>query len=283
MTDMNATSIGDNLARAVELELVSDSSRLDAELLLADCLQCTRTYLYTWPEKIISVIQQQRFNELFARRKNGEPVAHILGQREFWSLSLSVNNSTLIPRPDTECVVELALTLPLPAAARVLDLGTGTGAIALALASEKSVWQFIAVDQSADAVALALHNCAQLQLANVVVLQSNWFAVFDTAERFDLIVSNPPYIDEQDPHLQQGDVRFEPLSALVAGDNGLADIRHIAAQAFHFLNCVGWLVVEHGYQQGAIVRQIFHDNGFAQVRTEQDYGGNDRMTFGCKV
>lgn len=274
-------SIAANLARAAELESISDSARLDVELLLADCLRCTRTYLYTWPEKLITATQQKRFDELFARRKNGEPVAHILGQREFWSLPLIVNNSTLIPRPDTECLVELALALLLPATARVLDLGTGTGAIALALASEKPEWTIVALDQSSAAVELATRNRDQLNLHNVAVLQSDWFTALNAGDKFDLIVSNPPYIDPQDPHLQQGDVRFEPLSALIADEGGLADIRHIAAHAINFLNAAGWLAVEHGYQQGAAVRQIFQDCSFVEVRTETDYGGNERITLGC--
>jgi release factor glutamine methyltransferase len=275
-------TIQQNLARASELESVSDSARLDVELLLAECFQRDRTYLYTWPEKQLSDDQQTQFENLLARRLNGEPVAHILGEREFWSLPLEVNPSTLIPRPDTERLVEVVLDLSLGKQSRVLDLGTGTGAIALALASEFPEWKITAVDQSVDAVELASRNRDKLGFSQVEVLQSNWFSAI-TGQQFDVIVSNPPYIDETDIHLQQGDVRFEPLSALVAPDQGLADIRHIAEQATRHLAASGWLVVEHGYQQAEAVQDIFRQHGFSQVKTEQDYGGNDRVTLGQLV
>ncbi len=275
-------SIQQNLARASELESVSDSARLDVELLLAECFQRDRTYLYTWPEKQLSDAQQTHFENLFARRLNGEPVAHILGEREFWSLPLEVNPSTLIPRPDTERLVEVVLDLSLGKQSRVLDLGTGTGAIALALASEFPEWKITGVDQSVDAVELASRNRDNLGFSQVEVLQSNWFSAI-AGQQFDVIVSNPPYIDETDLHLQQGDVRFEPLSALVASDQGLADIRHIAEQATQHLAASGWLVVEHGYQQAEAVQGIFRQYGFSQVKTEQDYGGNDRVTLGQLV
>lgn len=272
-------TIQQNLARASELESVSDSARLDIELLLAECFQRDRTFLYTWPEKQLSDDQQTRFEELFARRLSGEPVAHILGEREFWSLPLEVNPSTLIPRPDTERLVEVVLDLSLGKQSGALDLGTGTGAIALALASEYPEWKITAVDQSADAVDLASRNRDKLGFTHVDVLQSDWFSAIK-GQRFNVIVSNPPYIDESDIHLKQGDVRFEPLSALVAPDQGLADIRYIAEQARHFLVSGGWLVVEHGYQQAKAVQDIFTQHGFVQVKTEQDYGANDRVTLG---
>jgi release factor glutamine methyltransferase len=272
-------TIQQNLARASELEPVSDSARLDVELLLAECFQRDRTYLYTWPEKQLSDEQQTHFESLFSRRLNGEPVAHILGEREFWSLPLEVNPSTLIPRPDTERLVEIVLDLSLGKQSSALDLGTGTGAIALALASEYPDWKITAVDQSIDAVALAGRNREKLGFTQVEVLQSDWFSAIKD-QQFDVIVSNPPYIDESDVHLKQGDVRFEPLSALVAPDQGLADIRHIAEQTRHYLAAGGWLLVEHGYQQAEAVQEIFTQCGFTQVKTEQDYGGNDRVTLG---
>jgi len=287
---VSAASIQALLASAasrITQAIDSDTARLDAELLLCEVLGRERTYLFTWPEKLLDDDLVAGFDGLLARRLAGEPVAHILGYREFWSLNLKVNNSTLIPRPDTEVLVEVALQLPLPESARALDLGTGTGAIALALASERPTWQLTAFDCSAAAVALAEDNRQLCQLPNVRVAQSDWFAALAGTERFELIVSNPPYIDPQDPHLRQGDVRFEPLSALTAEGGGLADIRLIVERARDFL-CGspahpqgGWLVLEHGYDQADAVRELLLEAGYQQRRTVQDYGGQDRITLGC--
>lgn len=280
-------SIQQCLQRAPELTVASDSPRLDVEILLAAVLEKSRTWLFTWPEKILTDVQYARFNDFFQRRLAGEPVAHIIGQREFWSLPLLVDSSTLIPRPDTELLVEAVLDLfaqDNPAQARrLLDLGTGTGAIVLALASEKKSWQCVALDNAAAAVALAKKNCAHLQLANVQIIHSDWFAALPPTASFDVIVSNPPYIDPQDPHLQQGDVRFEPLSALVADNQGLADLELIVSQAVAYLAKDGWLAVEHGYDQGAAVRELFLSEGYREVVTRRDLGGNERVTLGQKA
>ena len=269
-----------------ELSSVSDTARLDIELLLSHLLQKNRTWLFTWPDHELTEKQSAEFLQMLARRKQGEPVAHIIGQREFWSLPLQVNASTLIPRPDTELLVETALQLfakDSPDQKRYcLDLGTGTGAIALALASEKKHWGFVAVDFSSDAVALAQANQQQLGLTNLEIFQSNWFEKIP-ASQFDLIVSNPPYIDPQDPHLSQGDVQFEPLSALVAQDNGLADIKKIIGGAISFLASGGYLLLEHGYNQADVVKKIFLENGYENIQTKKDLGGNDRVTFGQLV
>jgi release factor glutamine methyltransferase len=208
----------------------------------------------------------------------GRPVAHLLGQQEFWSLPLKVSASTLIPRPDTECLVEVALDLPLPRQACVLDLGTGTGAIALALASEHPEWQITACDAVAEAVVLARGNADALGLT-VSVVKSSWFSGL-TPGRFDLIVSNPPYIPDNDHHLKEGDVRFEPASALVSGRDGLDDLRLIVDQAPDWLLEDGWLLVEHGFDQGEAVAGLFRARGFKGVETRQDYGNRDRMTLG---
>lgn len=273
------TTIAECLRRAESLAAVSDSARLDVEVLLAHGLGKSRTWLYTWSDRQLTADELVSFEAMLARRQCGEPVAYITGEREFWSLPLMVAPSTLIPRPDTERLVELTLALELPVAASVLDLGTGTGAIALALASERPHWQILAVDMSAEAVALAEVNRARCQLANVRVRQSDWFTAF-TETGFDVIVSNPPYIDAADPHLNQGDVRFEPHTALVAADQGLADIRQIATEGLNRLVEGGWLLVEHGYQQGEAVRSVFREAGFGQVCTERDYGGHERVTMG---
>lgn len=261
-----------------QLEAGSDSARLDAELLLAHVLQQSRTWLYTWSDRVLSAEQQQAADALLARRLAGEPVAYLLGERDFWSLSLNVNPSTLIPRPDTETLVEWALELPLPANSRVLDLGTGTGAIALALASEQPSWQVSGVDFNADAVALAQANAARNQLARVSFMQSDWYSA--VSGDFDLIVSNPPYIDEDDEHLAQGDVRFEPRSALVADNHGLSDLALIIDRAPGFLRANGWLLLEHGYQQADAVCELLRGRGFAEVSNRCDLGGQPRISGG---
>lgn len=282
---MNSLSIAQCMQLAHELESVSDSARLDIELILCHVLQKNRTWLFTWSDKTLTADQQQMFDNFFLRRKSGEPIAHILGQREFWSLPLAVNNSTLIPRPDTELLVELVLELFADDAQQqkrsCLDLGTGTGAIILAIASEKPEWQLVGVDRSADAVALAEKNRSNLQFAHVQILQSDWFSAIP-AQQFDVIVSNPPYIDPQDPHLDQGDVRFEPRSALIADNKGLADIELIIQQSWNYLREQGWLLLEHGYDQGQSVRDLFYARGFVQVETRRDLGGNERVSLGKK-
>ncbi|WP_062063943.1 peptide chain release factor N(5)-glutamine methyltransferase [Cellvibrio sp. OA-2007] len=289
---MNNITVAQCLQRAGELELISDSARLDIELILCHILQKNRTYLFTWPDKTLTTEQETLFNDYFVRRKNGEPVAHIIGQREFWSLPLAVNNSTLIPRPDTELLVETVLELfsgdSTQQIRRCLDLGTGTGAIVLALASEKPHWQLLGVDKSADAVALAETNRRELQFDQVQILQSDWFTApalqgdATGAQQFDVIVSNPPYIDPQDPHLEQGDVRFEPRSALIADNHGLADIEFIIQHSWDYLRTQGWLLLEHGYDQAAAVRSLLTARGFVQVETRRDLGGNERVSLGRK-
>ncbi len=259
------------------LQAGSDSARLDAELLLGRVLNKNRAWLFAFADQPLSSAQEAELNALLARRERGEPMAHILGEREFWSLKLQVNPSTLIPRADTETLVEWALELPLPACAHVLDLGTGTGAIALALVSEQPSWQVQGVDFSPEAVALAQSNAEALHL-NARFYQSNWFAkVFG---RFDLIVANPPYIDAQDPHLAQGDLRFEPHSALVAEQQGLADLAQIIDAAPQFLRDHGWLLLEHGYQQAQAVQALLHARGFSHITTRQDLGDQPRITGG---
>ncbi|MEO2280992.1 peptide chain release factor N(5)-glutamine methyltransferase [Pseudoalteromonas pernae] len=265
-------------AATIQLQAHSDSPKLDAEVLLLHVLDKPRSYLFAWGDTPLSDEHHHQFQQLIAQRLQGHPVAHLTGIREFWSLPLFVNNSTLIPRPDTETLVEQALALPLPDNARVLDLGTGTGAIALALASEHPQWCVHAIDASADAVELARKNQQNLALSNVEIIQSDWFNALNDV-KYELIVSNPPYIDEHDPHLQQGDVRFEPLSALVAGDNGLADIEHIICNAKAYLVEGGVLMFEHGFEQGEAVRNLFTKHGYKNPRTERDLGQNDRITL----
>ena len=268
----------DALLQWAAARIAGDSPRLDAELLLSHLTGLSRTHFRAWPERTMTPAQAEAFGALVAERAAGTPVAYLLGHQEFWSLPLRVSRSTLIPRPDTECLVEAALALPLPGDARVLDLGTGTGAIALALASEQPGWQITACDCVDEAVALARHNAGALGL-RVEVVASTWFSGLAPA-RYDLIVSNPPYIASGDGHLNEGDVRFEPASALVSGRDGLDDLRQIVAQAPGWLGAGGWLLVEHGYVQARAVAALFRQRGFSGVRSLQDYGRRDRTTLG---
>lgn len=268
--------IDDAIEWAKFLLVSSDSALLDAQILLAHVLEKETVYLMTWPERDISAEQKQAFESLVEQRINGVPVAYLTGTREFWSLPLKVNDSTLIPRPDTEVLVETALSYCKPQS-RILDLGTGSGAIILALASERPKTNCFAVDFNKEAVKLAQENSDSLNINNVTFLQSDWFE--NVQGCFDVIVSNPPYIDENDKHLNEGDVRFEPSSALVAGECGLADIRLIAMQARGYLSDNGCLLIEHGFEQGESVREILLALEYDNVKTIKDYGDNERVTL----
>lgn len=265
---------------STRLQQLSDSPRLDAELLLCHVLGQSRAYLFTWPERVLTAEQLQALEEVLRRREGGEPVAHILGRREFWSLELAVSADTLIPRPETELLVEAALArIPLDAAWDIADLGTGSGAIALAIASERPHCRITAVERSEAALALARENGRRLELANVAFVAGSWFEPL-RGRRFEMILSNPPYIPQQDPHLQRGDVRFEPLTALASGADGLEDIRHIIANAPDHLGAPGWLLLEHGYDQGAKVAALLRQRGFRAVEELADLQGHGRVALG---
>ena len=269
------------LREAISQLQESESPRRDAEILLEFVTGKGRTYILAFGETAITDAQREQLDRLLARRKQGEPIAHLTGVREFWSLPLFVSPATLIPRPDTECLVEQALARLPSGPCRILDLGTGTGAIALALASERPDCEVTAVDRMPEAVELAQRNATHLAINNVHIQQSDWFSALP-GQQFAMIVSNPPYIDEQDPHLAQGDVRFEPLTALVARDGGMADIVHIIEQSRTRLEAGGYLLLEHGWQQGAAVRDAFIHAGYQAVETCRDYGDNERITLGRK-
>lgn len=267
------------LTPLLETGPVPADAKQEARRILLEVLDINATTLMLYPDRELTQAQRQLLEPVLTRRLTGEPLAHILGYWYFWDFKLAVEPCTLIPRPDTELLVEQALALSLPVHAKVLDLGTGTGAIALALAKEKPNWTVMGVDVQPKAVALATGNVQLLALRNCKMKQSSWFdALAD--ERFDLIVSNPPYIDAQDPHLALGDVRFEPDSALVAPEQGLADIRHICHSAPQFLRPSGWLWLEHGYQQHQAVQQLLTDSGFSSVQSVKDYGGQWRISGG---
>ncbi|MER1976023.1 peptide chain release factor N(5)-glutamine methyltransferase [Pseudocitrobacter faecalis] len=266
------------LKQAIERLRESESPRRDAEILLGHITGKTRTFIMAFDETVLTSAERAPLDTLLARRERGEPIAHLVGMREFWSLPLAVSPVTLIPRPDTECLVEQALARLPEEPCEILDLGTGTGAIALAIASERPDCRVTAVDFIADAVALAQQNAQTLGIDNVTILQSDWFSAL-AGQQFAMIVSNPPYIDEQDPHLAQGDVRFEPKTALVAADEGLADLAQIILEGRQALLSGGVMLLEHGWTQGDAVRQLFTDAGYLQAQTCKDYGNNDRLTL----
>jgi len=269
----------------------TENGKVDALVLLQHATGKSRTQILAFDETEIDEKVRLKLTALLDRRLKGEPIAYILGEKEFWSLPLNVSEGTLIPRPDTEILVEKAFQIALekleenPLHFRILDLGTGTGAIALALASELSLicqkkaiqLDVIGVDLMPEIVKLAQSNAEKNQL-DVQFLQSRWFEHVEG--QFDIIVSNPPYIDETDEHLFQGDVRFEPCSALVAGENGLADLRHLIECAPVHLKDNGYLLLEHGWKQGEEVRSIFWQNHWQGVATIRDYGDNERVTLG---
>ena len=257
-----------------------ESPKLDSEIILAHWLGCSRASLIAWPEQPLSEDHWQGFQKAIKRRQLGEPVAYIIGEQGFWTLTLRTNPSTLIPRPETELLVEQVLSMTWPEHNKLLDLGTGTGAIGLALASENPRWQIMGVDLNPAAVDLANQNAQLNSITNIRFEQGSWAENVEPG--WDCIVSNPPYIDPTDAHIKQGDLRFEPLSALVAEDAGLADIKTITKQAWPLLNQTGWLLFEHGYNQGAQVREILLATGFDAVQTKLDYGQRERITFGKK-
>ena len=255
----------------------SDSAELDAELLLAKVLNKDRAYLYTWPEKMLSQQEISEFQLFCQRRIKGHPIAYLIGERSFWNFNFKVSAQVLIPRPETELLVEIALEKIENEKALVADLGTGSGAIALSIAGERPGCTVLACDLSVDALSVARENAEHLKIPNVLFKQGAWCDAFSETG-LDAVISNPPYIDEADKHLSEGDVRFEPLLALVSADNGLKDIKIIAKQAQNKLKQGGWLLLEHGYQQGLAVRGILNNLAYESVATHNDLSGNERVT-----
>lgn len=263
-----------------QLAASSPSPRLDAEVLLMHVTGLTRTALITRAQEPLLPEHEERLHKLLTRRACGEPVAYLTGRREFWSLDLCVTPDVLIPRPETELLVEQALAhIPDDAEWTVADLGTGSGAIALAIATERPHCRLIATDNSVAALAVARANATRLGIANVEFRHGEWLKPL-AGMRFDVIVSNPPYVRANDPHLTQGDVRFEPESALIAGADGLDTIRCIAADAVSCLRPGGWLLFEHGYDQAQAVRALLETHGYDRVASCRDTAGHERVTAG---
>lgn len=258
--------------------LMSETPRLDIEILLMHILQVNRAYLRTHSEQTLTKGQQEIFSQLLMRRQKGEPIAYIVGHQEFWSLDFLVNNFVLIPRPETELLVETVLDKIRKEDAKILELGTGSGAVALAVGNEKPMWHITATDFFKEALAVANENKKRLNIKNVHFILSHWFDEIPR-QQFDAIISNPPYVAENDLHLEKGDVRFEPRSALVSGREGLDTIRIIAKQAVSYLNSSGYLMLEHGYDQAERVCKIFQEEKYHCIEMKQDLGGNPRLTL----
>ncbi len=271
-------NVGELLSTAEQDLEAIDSARLDAEVLLASCLQRSRASLYAHPELAVSADIETRFRALLAKRKQNYPLAYLLGRKEFWSMDFQLDSSTLIPRPETETLVEQALEfISAEQTCRILDLGTGSGAIAVSIASERPSSRVLAVDVSEAALRVAKENAQQLKITNVDFQNSDWFAEVES-QQFDLIVSNPPYVESADQALQDGEISYEPRLALDGGEDGLTAYSMIIPQARHFLRNGGMLLLEHGYQQAKAVQDLLAQNKYSQIRTLKDYAGLQRCS-----
>jgi len=273
-------TITELLLKAEQSIHCSESARLDAEILFCDVMQFNRSRIYSHPEQIIPDDKSALFQSLIKQRQKGHPIAYLTGKKEFWSLELAINEDTLIPRPETELLVETALQIiPASAAFNILDLGTGCGAIAIAIASERPNCKIVATDISENVLTMAKRNAETHHLKNIQFYHSDWYQNI-SLQSFDLIVSNPPYIKQDDEHLSQGDVRFEPEHALVAGADGLQAINMILENAKRYLASDAYLLIEHSYDQKSLVQEAFKKHNFKQLKTFQDLSGQDRMTQG---
>jgi release factor glutamine methyltransferase len=277
-----AEPLGSVLREAAQAlaDLPQATPRLEAELLLADATGLPREQLIAWPERNIDPAAAERYRDLVSRRRRGEPIAYLRGRQSFWSLELAVSPDTLIPRPETELLVEIALErLPAELPLVVLDAGTGSGAIAAALAHERPAWTLVATEQSARAVRVAHGNLRRYAPRNAHLVLCDWLRAV-APRSLDALLSNPPYVAEGDPHLSEGDLPWEPRGALVAGPDGLDAIRRLAPEAAICLRRGGLLALEHGYDQGAAVRAIFARHGYSGIETRRDLAGHERVTLG---
>ncbi len=277
---MSCVCIQDALSWAVH-KITGQSARIDAEILLMYVLKKKRAFLYAYPELILSQAQYVYFQELIDLRKLGHPVAYLTGEREFWSIKLSVTPDTLIPRAESECIIEVILEqFDKNTRLKVLELGTGSGALACALASDRSEWTIVSCDISLNALKVAQQNADHLNLGNIQFIHSNWFSSLVKTQKFDLILSNPPYLASDDPHLTHGDLRFEPKNALISGPSGLEDLEHIIQHSHEYLNDGGLLVLEHGFTQRNAVMNLLDQTGYNQLQCWPDIQGHDRVTGG---
>ena len=267
---------------AAKLVPVSDNPRLDAQLLVCHACDIEQTRLFAHPDATLSCKEETVFRSCFSSRLQGEPFAYITGKKEFWSLDFIVNEHVLIPRPETELLVEVVLrSTPDQKRLQILDLGTGSGAIAVAIAKERSNCRVVATDISEAALEVTKLNAARHDV-EIVFIHSDWYENLGS-NRYDVIVSNPPYVAEGDPNLEDNVVRYEPSQALISGRSGLQDIELIVSQAGQHLNRQGCVIIEHGFQQGADTRRLFRQNGFKQIQTHQDLSGQDRVSGACST
>jgi len=272
-------TIAQSLNAARQLIRSSSSPRIDSEALLCHVLKCNTAHLMTWPDKELDQHDVTLFNQLINKRIAGMPIAYIIGEKEFWSLSLKVTDATLIPRPETELIVETLLSkFSIDKHLDLIDLGTGSGAIAITLAHTMPKWRLTATDISSAALKIATNNAEQYQLDNIEFIQSDWFDSLEN-QHFDIVISNPPYIADYDTHLNEGDVRFEPRSALVSGATGMDDINIIASQAKDHLRDNGWLILEHGYDQKELVFNCLTEADYINIIQCIDLAGNPRVTM----
>ncbi len=264
-----------------ELTGHTDSARLDVDLIIGHVLSIPRTAILTQDQMTLSTEEVLQIQELIKKRTQSYPVAYITGSRHFWDLELSVTEATLIPRPETELLVEMALSLfPEEQTTHLLDLGTGSGAIAIAIAHARPAWHVTACDNSPAALLVARNNAESYQLENIALINSDWFEAIPGTQKFDLILSNPPYIEKDDPHLKQGDIQYEPPSALCAGQDGLNDIRLLIPTAKKYLNSNGWLWLEHGFDQAQRVKDLFSEYHYTNIKQHIDLSGHIRITGG---
>lgn len=275
----NMITVSELLKEAENLLSMPEYARLDAELLLCDVMHFDRSKLYSMPEVIIPVEKVREYKELINKRCEGQPLAYLTGKKEFWSLEFVVNQYTLIPRPETECLVEIALSkIPPHSRYAIADLGTGSGAIAVAIATERPGCKIMATDICVHAIEVARLNAARHEICNIDFVTSNWLDNID--EKFDLIISNPPYIQDNDCHLKGDGVMHEPKLALCGGPEGMDSIKSIVQDARKHLVTGGWLMIEHGYDQAEKVRAVFNQNGFTEIQSHCDYSKIERVTSG---
>jgi release factor glutamine methyltransferase len=275
----NTTNVRDLLTNAKRYLQTISSARLDAEILLACSMNTDRASLFAYPEREVSKEIAANFQLLINKRIDNYPVAYLTGNKEFWSLDLKVDQHTLIPRPETECLVETALEfIPVNQQYDILDLGTGSGAIALAIAKERPDSIVLAVDLSQEALAVAIDNAARHHIENIHFMQSDWFSEIQS-KKFDLIISNPPYVEPDDKGFSDGEIRYEPRLALDGGHRGIQAITHLIPTASHFLNSESRLILEHGYKQADDIHHLFATNRYININSRPDYAGLDRLSF----